>query len=78
MVVGGDELLRAQNGDNNVRCRDNTVTWLAWTLAARNTGLPRPVRLCLKNALSAFSYRLSAGAPPSERVELTVWLIAER
>jgi isoamylase len=32
MVLGGDELGRTQNGNNNAYCQDNELSWLDWEL----------------------------------------------
>jgi glycogen operon protein len=31
-VLGGDELSRSQQGNNNAYCQDNEISWLDWTL----------------------------------------------
>jgi glycogen operon protein len=31
-VLGGDELSRTQQGNNNAYCQDNEISWLDWTL----------------------------------------------
>ncbi|MFM2043427.1 MAG: glycogen debranching enzyme GlgX, partial [Pseudomonadota bacterium] len=31
MVLGGDELLRTQQGNNNAYCQDNPISWVDWT-----------------------------------------------
>ena len=31
-MVGGDELSRTQQGNNNAYCQDNEISWLDWTL----------------------------------------------
>jgi len=36
MLLGGDEFLRTQNGNNNAYCQDNELTWFDWDLAKRN------------------------------------------
>ncbi len=36
MILGGDEFLRTQKGNNNAYCQDNDISWLNWDLAARN------------------------------------------
>jgi glycogen operon protein len=36
MMLGGDEFLRTQRGNNNAYCQDNEVSWFDWTQAARN------------------------------------------
>ena len=36
MVLGGDEFLRTQNGNNNAYCQDNTQSWFNWDDANKN------------------------------------------
>jgi isoamylase len=36
MLLGGDEFLRSQAGNNNAYCQDNPVSWFDWTLADRH------------------------------------------
>lgn len=31
-ILGGDELSRTQNGNNNAYCQDNTINWYNWSL----------------------------------------------
>ena len=31
MIVGGDELGRTQQGNNNAYCQDNPITWFDWS-----------------------------------------------
>jgi glycogen operon protein len=38
MLLGGDELLRTQGGNNNAYCQDNATSWIDWTLLDRNGG----------------------------------------
>lgn len=33
-ILGGDELSRTQNGNNNAYCQDNTINWYDWQLDA--------------------------------------------
>ncbi len=35
-LLGGDELGRSQQGNNNAYCQDNDVTWFAWEAADRD------------------------------------------
>jgi isoamylase len=37
MLLGGDELGRTQNGNNNAYCQDNEISWFDWS--AVDTGL---------------------------------------
>jgi glycogen operon protein len=36
MILGGDEFLRSQQGNNNAYCQDNEIGWFNWDQAARN------------------------------------------
>jgi isoamylase len=36
MIVGGDEIARTQNGNNNAYCQDNEISWLDWEHADRD------------------------------------------
>ncbi len=36
MLLGGDELLRTQRGNNNAYCHDNELSWFDWTARERN------------------------------------------
>jgi isoamylase len=39
MILGGDEFLRTQSGNNNTYCQDNPLNWFDWRLAERNAGM---------------------------------------
>lgn len=41
MLLGGDEMRRTQNGNNNAYCQDNELSWVNWNLAEKNKGLVR-------------------------------------
>jgi glycogen operon protein len=36
MMLGGDEFLRTQLGNNNAYCQDNEISWFDWDLVRRN------------------------------------------
>lgn len=36
MILGGDEFLRSQQGNNNAYCQDNAISWFDWTIAEKN------------------------------------------
>lgn len=36
MILGGDELLRTQRGNNNAYGQDNAISWFDWTLKEKN------------------------------------------
>jgi glycogen operon protein len=44
MLLGGDEMLRTQGGNNNAWCQDNATSWLDWSLATANADFLRFVR----------------------------------
>jgi len=39
MLLAGDEFGRTQLGNNNAYCQDNAVSWVDWTLLAKNADL---------------------------------------
>lgn len=39
MLLGGDEISRTQNGNNNAYCQDNETTWFSWNLDERKLKL---------------------------------------
>lgn len=41
MLLGGDEMRRTQNGNNNAYCQDNELSWVNWDLAKKNESLVR-------------------------------------
>jgi isoamylase len=44
MILGGDEFLRTQRGNNNAWCQDDTIGWMDWTLAEEHAYFLRFVR----------------------------------
>jgi glycogen operon protein len=36
MILGGDEFMRSQHGNNNAYCQDNEISWFDWTAVSRN------------------------------------------
>jgi isoamylase len=36
MMLGGDEMLRTQRGNNNAYCQDNEISWFDWSLRSQN------------------------------------------
>ncbi|MDR1787105.1 MAG: glycogen debranching protein GlgX [Treponema sp.] len=44
MLLGGDEIGRTQNGNNNAYCQDNETSWYDWSLRETNAELYRFVR----------------------------------
>jgi glycogen operon protein len=45
MLLGGDEFLRTQNGNNNAYCQDNPLSWFDWDRAKQNQDM---VDFCTK------------------------------
>ena len=39
MLLGGDEMGRSQEGNNNAYCQDNEISWYHWDLAPRDEAL---------------------------------------
>jgi glycogen operon protein len=39
MLLGGDEMGRSQQGNNNAYCQDNEISWLDWDLKEENESL---------------------------------------
>ena len=44
MLLGGDEMDRTQQGNNNAYCQDNALTWFDWTPSDRSAALLRFTR----------------------------------
>ena len=44
MILGGDEMGRTQNGNNNAYCQDNEISWYDWSLLEKNKDLFRFVK----------------------------------
>ena len=65
MILGGDEFLRTQGGNNNAWCQDNEVSWVDWTLAESNGDFLRFVRrmIALRKAHPVFRRRTFFEAP---------------
>jgi glycogen operon protein len=69
MLLGGDEMSRTQQGNNNAYCQDNEITWLDWTARAEDTGLPDFTRrlIALRKAHPVFRRnRFLAGADAAD------------
>lgn len=39
MILGGDEFMRTQKGNNNAYCQDNEITWFNWDYAKENSDI---------------------------------------
>jgi isoamylase len=47
MISSGDEFGHSKKGNNNSWCQDNTLNWLNWGQAEKNSGLLRFVEQCI-------------------------------
>jgi glycogen operon protein len=47
MLLGGDEFLRTQQGNNNAWCQDNEVSWFDWTALTRHADFCRFVQMLI-------------------------------
>jgi isoamylase len=68
MLSMGDEAGRTQNGNNNVYCQDNALSWLDWGEVERNAGMVRFVREMIRfhQGHAAFATdRFWADSPPA-------------
>lgn len=48
MLLGGDEMRRTQNGNNNAYCQDNEISWFDWNLVSKNQELIRFTKNLIK------------------------------
>jgi glycogen operon protein len=48
MVLGGDEMGRTQQGNNNAYCQDNELSWVSWNPSQRDRELLRFTRSVLR------------------------------
>jgi isoamylase len=39
MILGGDEFMRTQKGNNNAYCQDNEISWFHWDQAKKNSDI---------------------------------------
>lgn len=45
MILGGDEFMRTQQGNNNAYCQDNEITWFDWGQVEKNSEI---IEFCKK------------------------------
>jgi glycogen operon protein len=48
MILGGDEMGRTQQGNNNAYCQDNDISWVDWGLTQTNADIVRFFKLLIK------------------------------
>lgn len=70
MLLGGDEFLRTQKGNNNPYCQDNEISWYNWELLKQNEEIFRFCRELIKfrkrhPALRRRTFFIGADASPS-------------
>jgi isoamylase len=65
MVLGGDELGRTQNGNNNPYCQDNETSWYDWS--AKDAGLMEFVRRVVSLRAGRRDFRRSDWPSPGKR-----------
>jgi isoamylase len=75
MILGGDEFLRTQHGNNNAYCQDNAISWFDWTLTR---GENRETSGFLRFTREAIAWRALSGPPgswgsPQDRVWDRCW-----
>jgi len=39
MLLGGDEFMRSQEGNNNAYCQDNAISWFDWSNLEKNSDI---------------------------------------
>ena len=72
MILGGDEFLRTQHGNNNAWCQDNPISWVDWSLHGAERRVPavrpdddRPAEGASRSCgAGRFSRANAAGMPP--------------
>jgi glycogen operon protein len=77
MLLGGDEVLRSQLGNNNAWCQDNEISWINWGLAAINADFLRFTRemIALRKRHPALRRRsfFRGGSPGDPAAPDIVW-----
>ncbi|MBN2416910.1 glycogen debranching protein GlgX [bacterium] len=64
MILGGDEMLRTQHGNNNAYCQDNDLSWFDWDRLTRHGDIHEFFRKAIafrKRFLTRFSKTYVAG-----------------
>ena len=77
MLLGGDEFLRTQNGNNNSYCQDNSMSWFDWDLAGKNADMVEFVKkaIAFRKAYSILEGRrfFQGGGPTGTEASDIVW-----
>ncbi|HTC14485.1 MAG TPA: glycogen debranching protein GlgX [Steroidobacteraceae bacterium] len=77
MLLGGDELSRSQQGNNNAYCQDNPLSWYDWALPAEHQRFLRFVEriIRLRREHAVFSRRRYVRAEATtEGLKEIIWL----
>ncbi|HLU69201.1 MAG TPA: glycogen debranching protein GlgX, partial [Fibrobacteria bacterium] len=69
MLLGGDEFLRTQCGNNNAYCQDNAVSWFDWSLMRRGTEGDAFLRFTRE----AIAWRRLCGPPGHGSAQTRAW-----
>ncbi|HUI61938.1 MAG TPA: glycogen debranching protein GlgX [Steroidobacteraceae bacterium] len=81
MILGGDELGRTQQGNNNAYCQDNELSWLRWELDPAQVSFLEFVAqlIAFRRRHAVFSRRrfLQAAAITAEGLKEILWLTPE-
>ena len=76
MLLGGDELSRTQQGNNNAYCQDNELNWYDWHLDARQERFLDFVRqvIAFRKAHPTFRrHRFLTGKPDADGIKDVSW-----
>lgn len=76
MLLGGDELSRTQQGNNNAYCQDNDINYYAWTLDEREEDFLAFVQrvIAFRKAHPSFHRRhFLTGQPDDEGIKDALW-----
>ncbi len=66
MVLGGDEVMRTQKGNNNTWCQDNDLNWFDWDLVQKNAEV---LEFFKKAILFRKQYPLLGRQKPNPQIE---------
>jgi isoamylase len=78
MLVGGDELGRTQQGNNNAYCQDNELSWTDWEKADKDLLAFTRQLIQLRMAHSVFSRKnWFKGEPVKNGIEDIVWFLPD-
>lgn len=76
MLLGGDEIGRTQQGNNNAYCQDNEINWYNWDLSERDRAFLRFTQLVIafrKKHPNFRRHRFLTGRPDDQMVKDVTW-----